>query len=58
MNDRDITGATAIAKALGVSRDTVLRMIRKGELPARKLRDNTSPWRVSSAEIKRLRGEK
>lgn len=52
---RDLSGATAIAKALGVSRETVLRMIKRGELPAHKLRENTSPWRVKRSDLETLK---
>jgi hypothetical protein len=44
-SDRFLAGAEAIAKAIGVSKSTALRMIREGRLPAFRTGDHTSPYR-------------
>lgn len=52
---RDLVGTAVIARALGVSRRTVERMIARGELKAVKVRANTSPWRATREEVERLK---
>jgi len=56
MSDRRfVSGAAAIAKALGVSKATVLRMARDGRLPAYRTGDRTSPLRVETKSLDALR---
>lgn len=49
-----IVGAKSIAYELGVSTDTVRRMLRSGKLPAYKLNGRTSPLRMTRAEADKL----
>ncbi len=52
---RFVSGAAAIAKALGVSHDTVLRMIKAGKLPAFRTGGRTSPYRIEVKSLDALR---
>lgn len=52
---RFLSGSAAIAKALGVSRVTVLRMIRAGKIETYRSGDRTSPHRVERKAIEGLR---
>jgi len=55
---RFLAGATAIAKALGVSRKTVQRMIQDGRLPTFRTGGNTSPHRLEVKSLAAVRGER
>ena len=52
---RFLSGTAAIAKALGVSRSTVERMIRAGRLPTVRHGQNTSPHRIERKALEALR---
>ena len=54
---RFLSGTSAIAKALGVSRVTVLRMIRAGKIETYRSGDHTSPHRIERKAIEGLRRE-
>jgi hypothetical protein len=55
-NGRFVTGTRAIAKALGCSAMTVVRMIDESRLVAFQARCGKSPWRCRLSEIERIRG--
>jgi excisionase family DNA binding protein len=50
-----MTGTRAIAKALGCSAMTIVRMIEEGRLLAFQIRGGKSPWRCRLNEIERIR---
>ena len=52
-----LTGAHAIAKALGVCPNTVHKLCRSGALPAFRTGSATSPWRVTRAALAEFRRE-
>lgn len=52
---RFVSGASAIARALGISKATVLRMARDGRLAAFRTGDRTSPLRVETKSLDALR---
>jgi hypothetical protein len=53
-----VSGATAIARALGCAPVTVYRMARDGRLRVFRTGLRTSPLRVSREELRRLRRER
>lgn len=55
MPENLLTGAKAIAKALGRSERTVRRMVKAGRLDAHKLGQNTSPYVISRKALATLR---
>lgn len=52
---RYLSGASAIGKALGVSRATVTRMIKDGRLPTFRTGEKTSPHKVERKQLEALR---
>ena len=58
LHDREIVGASAIARRLGCSSRTVLRYYGSGRLPAQKLGGPTSPLRISLKEIEAFKAGK
>ena len=54
-DERFLSGASAIGKALGVSRATVTRMIKDGRLPTFRTGEKTSPHRVERKTLDQLR---
>lgn len=52
---RYLSGTSAIGKALGVSRATVTRMIKAGQLSTFRTGSKTSPHRVERKTLEQLR---
>jgi hypothetical protein len=56
MTDRIITGSKVIARILGCSPDTVLRLARRGDLPGCfQIGGRTSPLKVERKKLERIR---